>query len=297
MPSASANGVSIEYELFGPPGGVPLLLNHGYAEQSISWPEEWIAGFARAGFKVIVYDNRDTGLSQKWHGRIPDFAAIMAALKDRRKPDVPYMLSDMAADAAGLLDALGIESAHVLGVSMGGMIAQVMALEHRSKVRSLTLVYSTPGDLDLPKSAPEAVAALLTAQETCDRETAIANVLESRRVYGSRGFALDRALIAEHAGRCYDRMYYPEGAKRNWSAILTAPPRGRHLRRLDLPTLVLHGLDDRLIPPEHGRRLAELIPGAEHHEIAGWGHDLPPAIIPQLQEIIVPFLKRAGQKQ
>lgn len=297
MSTARVNGISIEYELFGPPDGVPLLLIHGYAEQSISWPEEWIAGFTRAGYKIIVYDNRDTGFSQKWHGLIPDFAAIMAALKDRRKPDVPYTLSDMAADAAGLLDALGIEAAHVVGASMGGMIAQVMALEHRAKLRSLTLVYSTAGDLDLPKGLPEAVAALLKAQEACDRETVIANVLASRRTYGSRGIAVDQALIAEHAGRCYDRMYYPEGAKRHWSAILVAPPRGRHLRRLDLPTLVLHGLDDTLILPEHGRRLAEIIPGAEHHEIAGWGHDLPPAIIPRLHELIVPFLGRADQKQ
>lgn len=298
MAKARANGISIEYELFGPPDGVPLLLVHGYAQQIVSWPEEWIAGFTDAGFRVIAYDNRDTGFSQKWDGRIPDYAAIMAALKDRRKPDIAYTLSDMAADAAGLLDALGIESAHVLGASMGGMIAQIMALEHRTKLRSLTLVHSTPGDLDLPKALPEAVAALIGKPAGQDRASVVAAILASRRVYGSKGFAVDEALLGEHAGRCYDRMYYPEGALRHWSAILAAPPRGRHLRRLEVPTLVLHGLDDTLIPPAHGRRLAELIAGAEHHEIAGWGHDLPLAVIPLLQELIVPFLKRAeaGQK-
>ncbi len=297
MPALRANGISIEYEQFGPPDGIPLLLIHGYAQQSISWPEGWIAGFTRAGFKVIAYDNRDTGFSQKWQGRIPDFAAIMVALKDRRKPDVPYTLSDMAADAAGLLDALGIESAHVLGASMGGMIAQVMALEHRAKLRSLTLLYSTPGDLDLQKATPAAVAALTTPPAGSDRDSVIANILASRRVYGSKGLEVDEGLLAGHAGRCYDRAYYPEGALRHWSAILVAPPRGRHLRRLELPTLVLHGLDDTLIPPEHGRRLAELISGAEHHEIAGWGHDLPPAVIPLLHRLIIRFLEQAARKK
>lgn len=293
MPTVRANAVSLDYDVFGPPGGVPLLLVHGFAQQSVSWPPALIEGFVRAGHKVIAYDNRDTGLSQKWQGHVPDFAAIMSALREHRKPEVPYTLADMAADAAGLLDALGIESAHVLGASMGGMIAQVMALQHRAKLRSLTLIFSTPGDLDLPQASQEAREALTSQSKARDRDGVIANVLAGRKIYGSKGIAQDELATSEHAGRCYDRMYYPEGSLRHWAAILVALPRGRHLRRLDLPTLVMHGSDDTLIPPENGRRLGEIIPGAQYREIEGWGHDFPPAVIPLLHETIVPFIERA----
>ncbi len=290
-----ANGISLDYEVFGSPGGVPLLLIHGFAQQSIAWSDEWIEGFTRAGLKVITFDNRDTGLSQKWDGQIPDFASVSAAVAKGQKPDVPYTLSDMAADAAGLLDALGIDSAHILGASMGGMIAQLVALEHRAKVRSLTIVFSTPGDQDLPRSSRAAHLALTKPPPGNDRESVIQHILASRAAYGSKGFAQDEVRIAAHAGRCYDRMYYPEGALRHWSAILATPPRGERLRGLDLPTLVLHGTDDTLLPPAHGRRIAERIPGAIFHEIAGWGHDMPLGVIPELHELIVPFIKKAEE--
>jgi pimeloyl-ACP methyl ester carboxylesterase len=204
----------------------------------------------------------------------------------------PYTLSDMAADAAGLLDALGIGSAHILGASMGGMIAQLVALEHRAKVRSLTILFSTPGDPDLPRSTREAQQALITPPSGTDRASVIQHVLESRTAYGSKGFAQDEARIARHVGQCYDRMYYPEGALRHWSAILATKPRGERLRELNLPALVLHGTDDTLIPPAHGRRIAERIPGATYHEIAGWGHDMPLGVIPRLHELIVPFIDK-----
>lgn len=292
MASVRANGISIEYEVLGPQDGVPLLLIHGFAQQSIAWSSEWIDGFARAGMKVIRYDNRDTGLSQKWDGQIPDLLAISASLGKGHSPNVPYTLSDMAADAAGLLDALGIESAHILGASMGGMIAQLVALEHRSKVRSMTIVFSTSGDPDLPRSTREAHQALITPPSGNDRASVIEHVLASRSAYGSKGFAQDEARVAQHVGQCYDRMYYPEGGLRHWSAILATKPRGERLRSLNLPTLVLHGSDDPLIPPAHGRRIAECIPGAVYHEISGWGHDMPLAVIPRLHELIVPFIDK-----
>jgi pimeloyl-ACP methyl ester carboxylesterase len=281
MALARANGISIEYEVFGPKDGVPLLLIHGFAQQSIAWSPEWIDGFSRAGMKVISYDNRDTGLSQKWDGVIPNFPET-----------VPYTLSDIAADAAGLLDALGIDSAHILGASMGGMIAQLVALEHRSKVRSMTILFSTPGDPDLPRSTREAQEALLALPSGDDRASVIEHVLVSRTAYGSKGIAQNADRVAQHIGQCYDRMYYPEGALRHWSAILAERPRGERLRKLDLPALVLHGLDDTLIPPAHGRRIAECIPGAVYHEIAGWGHDIPLGLIPRLHELIVPFIQK-----
>jgi pimeloyl-ACP methyl ester carboxylesterase len=297
MVAARANGILIDYDVFGPPDGVPLLLIHGFAQQSIGWPPELIDGFVRAGLRVIVFDNRDTGFSQKWDGQIPDFAAIMSALRERRKPEIAYALADMAADAAGLLDALNIASAHVLGASMGGMIAQILALQHRPKLRSLTLVFTSPGDLDLPQATPEARRALTERPPAHDRDSVIANVLASRKIYGSKGFEQNEARIAGHAGRAFDRMFYPEGGARHWAAILATPPRGRHLKRLDLPSLVLHGSDDTLIPPENGRRLAERIPGAEYHEIAGWGHDFPLTVIPLLLDRIVPFIAKAQEAQ
>jgi pimeloyl-ACP methyl ester carboxylesterase len=150
MAGIRANGIDIEYETFGPKDGVPVLLIHGFGQQLIAWPEEFVDGLAKAGLRVICFDNRDTGLTAKWDGIIPDFGAIMAAARERRKPDVPYFLSDMAADAAGLLDALGIASAHILGASMGGMIAQLVALDHSANARSLIEIFTTTNDAGLP---------------------------------------------------------------------------------------------------------------------------------------------------
>lgn len=293
-----ANGIALDADLFGPADGIPLLLIHGFVQQSISWTEDWITGFTNAGFRVIAYDHRDTGLSQKWDGQLPDLAGLSMAVRAGETPPLVYSLADMAADVAGLLDALGIASAHILGASMGGMIAQLVALEHRAKVRSLTVLFSTPGDKDLPPSTRAAQMALMSRPPDATRAAVIAHVLESRRAYASTGFSTDEAASGEHIGRCYDRMYYPEGALRHWAAILTAPPRGARLRSLDVPTLVLHGSADGLIPPEHGRRLAASIPDAVYHEIEGWGHDLPPAVVPRLHGLILPFLAKveAGTK-
>jgi pimeloyl-ACP methyl ester carboxylesterase len=292
MPAVQVNGIVIEHEIFGPADGIPLLLIHGFGQQLVAWSPEWIEGFTQAGVKVIVYDNRDTGLSQKWTGQVPDIAAITAAMREKRKPGAPYTLADMADDAAGLLDALGIESAHVAGCSMGGMVAQLVALNHPEKVRSLTIIFSTSSDRGLPPATAEAQQALVSAPASQDREAVIAHTLESRRAYASTGFAIDQARSAAHAKLCYDRMYYPEGMLRHWAAIMATPPRGEQLRTLGIPTLVLHGTADTLIPCAHGRHLAGCIPGAAYHEIEGWGHDMPPAVIPMLHGLIVPFIEK-----
>jgi len=293
MTAATANGIVIAYHTYGPAGGVPLLLVHGFSQQLTAWAPEWIEGFTRVGLRVIAYDNRDTGLSRKFDGRIPDFAAITAAMRAGAKPDAPYTLDDMAADAAGLLDALGIESAHVAGVSMGGMIAQLLALNHPGKVRSLTLIFTTSGDRGLPPSSPEAHLALTTPAPGHDRASVVEHTVKGRRAYSSTGFAVDEAQVAAHAGRCYDRMYYPEGALRHWAAILTAAPRGERLRDLQVPALVLHGSADTLLPAAHGRELAGCIPGAEYHEIEGWGHDMPLAVMPIVHGLMLPFMEKA----
>lgn len=292
MTKVRANGIAIEYEVLGDDGGIPLLLIHGFGQQCIAWPREFIDGFVGAGFRVVTYDNRDTGLSEKWDGRIPDMHSVMAALKSGGNPFVPYTLGDMAADAAGLLDALGIKSAHVAGASMGGMIAQLVALDHRQKTRSLTTIYSTTSDYGLPPSTPEAQVALVSKAPSDERADVIAHVLKCRRAYASTAFPADEARLAERIGTIYDRMYYPEGALRHWSAIVASPPRGERLKSLDLPTLVLHGSADTLLPPAHGRRIAERVPGAEYHEIEGWGHDLPLGVIPLIHGLMIPFLQK-----
>jgi len=292
MAKVRANGIDIEYEVFGPKDGVPLLLIHGFGQQSIAWSPEFINGLTGAGLRVISYDNRDTGLSTKFDGKIPDLGAIMSAVRAGQKPDVPYSLSDMAADATGLLDALGIESAHIAGASMGGMIAQLVALDHPKKARSLIAIFSTTGDLGLPPSSAEAHLALTTPSPANDRETVIAHTLKGRQAYASTAFLSNEARLADQVGRAYDRMYYPEGALRHWSAILSTPPRGERLKSLKQPALVLHGSADTLLPPAHGRRIADCVPGAEYHEVEGWGHDMPLTVIPKVLGFMVPFMKK-----
>jgi pimeloyl-ACP methyl ester carboxylesterase len=292
MSQIRANGIDMEYRTYGPQGGVPFLLIHGFGQQLTAWPEELIDGLVKAGLRVIVFDNRDVGLTQKWDGQIPDLDAAITVLRAGKKAEVPYFLRDMAADAAGLLDALGIESAHICGASMGGMIAQLVALDHTAKARSLIEIFSTTNDSGLPASTAEAHLALTTAAPASDRASVIVHTLKSARAYASTGFAIDEARRAEHIGRAYDRCYYPEGRLRHWSAIIASAPRGKRLRALKLPALVLHGTADTLLPPAHGRYIAECIAGAEYHEIAGWGHDIPLDVIPLLLGFIVPFVEK-----
>ena len=292
MAKIRANGTDIEVEIAGPADGAPFLLIHGFGQQLTAWPPEFIDGLTKAGLRVITFDNRDVGLSQKWDGILPDLGAVMAAVRGGRRPAVPYFLSDMAADAAGLLDALGIDSAHICGASMGGMIAQLVALDHTAKARSLIEIFSTTNDSGLPPSTTEAHLALTTPAPSSDRAAVIEHTLKSSRAYASTGFALDDARKAEHIGIAYDRMFYPEGALRHWAAIVASPPRGKRLRALKLPALVLHGGADTLLPPEHGHAIAECIAGSDYHEIEGWGHDMPLGVIPLLLGFILPFVEK-----
>ncbi len=292
MPRVKANGVALEYDEIGPRDGAPILMIMGFGTQMTGWPDEFRRGLANAGLRVIRFDNRDVGLSQKWDGIRPDVAAAQAALAAGRKPDLPYGLADMAADAAGLLDVLGIANAHILGASMGGIIAQLVALDHPAKARSLISVYSTTGDPSLPRSAPEAMAALTGAPPADDKASVIAHTLKARRTYASTAFLFDEARLAALIGADFERCYYPQGTLRHWAAILTSPPRTERLKTLHIPSLVLHGTADPLISCEAGRHTAACIPGAEYHEIAGWGHDMPVEIIPVLFDFLIPFIAR-----
>ena len=292
MTRIRANGISIEYDEIGSKDGIPFLLIMGFGSQMTSWPREFCEGLAQRGLRVITFDNRDVGLTQKWDGLIPDIRAAHAALAAGNKPDVPYALSDMAADAACLLEQLGVDSAHIAGASMGGMIAQLVALDHSEKARSLISIFSTTGDSSLPRSSPAALAALMTPPPATDRESVIEHSLQGRRAFASTAYPFDEERLRALIGASYDRSYYPQGTQRQWAAITTAPPRTERLRGLQLPTLVLHGSVDTLIPPEAGRHTAQNIRGAEYHELEGWGHDLPLGVLPQLFALILPFVEK-----
>ncbi len=292
MAKIRANGIEMEYEDGGPRDGIPLLFINGFGSQLTSWPEEFYKGLEAEGLRVIRFDNRDVGLSQKWHGILPDIRAAAAAARAGAKPDVPYTLADMAADAAGLLDALGIDSAHIAGASMGGMIAQLVALDHPKKARSLVSIFSTTSDPSLPPSSPEAQAALTTPAPSTDRAAVIAHALKGRRSYASTAWPFDETRLGDLIGRNYDRSFYPEGSARHYAAIVTSPPRTERLKSLELPALVMHGTADMLIRVEAGRHTARSIAGSEYREIEGWGHDAPLEVIPTVVATIADFVKR-----
>ena len=291
MARIRANGIEIEYEITGPRDGVPLLFINGFGSQLTSWPEQFHQALEAAGLRVVRFDNRDVGLTQKWDGIVPDVRAVLAAVREGKKPDVPYVLSDMAADAAALLTALGIESAHISGASMGGMIAQLVALDHPEKARSLISIFSTTSDPSLPPSSPEAMAALTTPAPATDRDTVIAHSLKGRRAYASTAWPFDEERLGKLIGLNYDRMFYPEGSGRQYAAIMASAPRTARLGALTLPTLVLHGSADMLLRVEAGRHTAQCIPGSRYHEIEGWGHDMPLEVIPQVTGLIAAFIR------
>lgn len=279
MPRAIVGeGIELEYETIGPPDGVPLLLVMGFTAQLIVWPDGLCDLFAEHGYRVIRFDNRDCGLSTKLDGVEVDLGAVMAAgLGGGPMPDVPYTLSDMAGDAIGLLDHLSIDSAHVMGASMGGMIAQTMAIEHRARLRSLVSVMSMPGEPDVGQPTPEAAAVLLTPPPA-DREGFIEASLLSLTFQSKKYRDPERTKL--DAARGYDRSFYPQGAPRQLAAIYASGARTEGLQALDVPTLVIHGRDDTLIAPSGGQRTAELIDGAHLLLLADMGHDLPEPLWP-----------------
>ena len=291
MGTASANGIELVYETFGDPTDPPLLLVMGLGAQMIAWDTEFCELLAAGGRYVIRFDNRDIGLSTHFDGHDVDMGALMAAMTGAGpSPDVPYLLSDMAADAVGLLDALEIDAAHIVGASMGGMIVQTMAIEHPGRVRSLTSIMSTSGERDYMQSSPEALAVLLTPAPT-DRDGYIASAPNAAVISSKRYFDADRAK--ERAAVAYDRSFYPEGMARQFAAIQASGDRAEGLRSLSTPTLVIHGSDDTLIMPPGGFRTAELVPGADLLMLGDMGHDLPEALWPMVTNAILAHTARA----
>ena len=290
MPYADANGIRLCYETMGHPEGDPLLLVMGLGAQLISWPEELCELFVAAGFHVIRFDNRDVGLSSYIEGGEGEFMPAYTSAVRGEDVEVPYRLTDMAADAVGLLDALGIASAHVVGASMGGMIAQTIAIEHPERVRSLTSIMSTTGETDVGQPTPEALQALLRPPPT-DRASAIEAGVASSRVIGSPD-DFDEAEAASKAARAYDRAFHPAGTARQLLAIVASGSRAEGLRALEVPTLVVHGDADPLVTPSGGIRTAELVPGATLVLIEGMGHDLAPRFWPRIVDVVAEHARR-----
>ena len=289
--AALPSGIELEYETFGAPEHPTLLLVMGFTAQLTAWDEQFCRMLADRGLHVVRFDNRDCGLSTHLDGQVADVGAVMAAvLGGGDAPPVPYTLADMSADAIGLLDHLGVERAHILGASMGGMIVQQMAIDHPTRVRSMVSVMSMPGEPDVGHPTPEAAAALLAPPPT-DRE---AYIDSSSRwlVWASRKYG-DAARNRRNAARDYDRAFYPEGATRQLAAIYASGPRTAGLQQLRVPTLVIHGRDDTLITPSGGLRTAELIDGAHLLLLADMGHDLPEPLWPVVVGAVLDHVGRA----
>lgn len=279
MPKIRANGTELEFDQAGPSDGIPFLMINGFGSQMTSWSDDFRQSLVGSGFRFIRFDNRDVGLSQKWHGIVPDVREVAAAMREGRKPDVPYTLTDMAADAAGLLDALGIESAHVAGASMGGMIAQLVAIHHPAKARSLVSIMSTTARPGLPQAKPEAMRAIMALPASPGREDRLVTAIAAVRGVSGPGFPASDAELREYLGRSIDYTPFdPAAAARQMAAVVAAKPRNALLGALKVPALVLHGADDPLVPVEHGKDTAASIPGAKLAIVPGMGHEFGEAL-------------------
>jgi pimeloyl-ACP methyl ester carboxylesterase len=273
-----SSGIELEYETFGNRDDPTLLLVMGFTAQLTLWDVGLCEMLSSAGLHVVRFDNRDCGLSTRFDGQRADPAACMTALlSGAPMPDVPYTLSEMAADAVGLLDHLGVGRAHVMGASMGGMIVQTMAIEHSHRIASMVSVMSMPGDMAYGRPTPEALEVLLSPPPA-ERQAYIDRA-ESNLVWASKRYG-DADRLRANAARDYDRAFYPEGATRQLAAIYASGDRSAALGELTVPTLVIHGRDDTLIDPNGGVRTAELVPGAHLLLLADMGHDMPEPLWP-----------------
>jgi len=283
MPSVRANGITIEYDTFGNAADPAVLLIMGLGAQMITWDEGLCQAIADRGYHVIRFDNRDVGLSEKIEGG-PQPNVLAAMTGDTSSAS--YTLSDMAADAAALLTELGIDKAHIVGASMGGMIAQTLAIEHPDRVLTLCSIMSTTGNREVGQPHPEVIPLLLGPRPS-SKEEAMDRAEEAVRAFGSKGLPVDWAKLRQRAGEAYDRCFYPIGFARQLLAIIASGDRTPRLADLDVPTVVIHGTDDTLVDPSGGNATASAIPNAELVRIEGMGHDLPDAAWPTIVDAIV----------
>ncbi len=286
MPNVTANGIQIEYDTFGDSSFPVLLLIAGNGAQMIFWEVEFCELLAKKDYFVIRFDNRDTGLSTKFaEAGIPDFLAAIRAAMEGKPVESAYSLDDMADDAVGLLNALGIEKAHICGLSMGGMIAQVIAYRHPKHVLSLTSIMSTTGNPDLPPGKPEALTAVL-APAPEERGAYVEHNMNIWRTIWSPGFPFEEERARTFMEKSYDRSYYPQGMARQNIALIANGDRRASLSSIKVPTLVIHGADDPLIPVEGGKDTARVIRGAKLLIINGMGHDMPKGVWAEIVDAI-----------
>jgi len=285
VPTVKANGIQIEYDTLGDASHPPLLLIMGLGGQLIHWDENFCRRLADQGLFIIRYDHRDTGLSTKFEATgLPGANDFLDASMQGQSINAPYTLDDMADDAAGLLDALNIPRAHVCGTSMGGMIAQTLAIRHPERVLSLISIYSTTGNPDLPPPQPAAMEALMTPQPA-ERQAFIDFNVKTHRAIAGSGYPFDETFIRTISASSYDRAYYPAGVGRHMLAVMAQENRKSALAALAVPALVIHGTADPLVPAAHGQDTADAIPGAQLLLVDGMGHDLPRANGPWAQVI------------
>jgi len=296
MPAITANGITIYVESHGDPAATPLVLVRGLGSQIIHWPQAMIDRFVAGGFFVVTAENRDAGLSQKFDAWGTIDADAMQVRLDAGEPfDVPYSVNDFADDQFAVMDHFGLERAHITGISMGGMIVQVMAARRPERVLSMTSVMSSSGNPAIPLGSSPEVRALLLAQpdKPDDRDSVIAFTLRCDRVWGSPGYPFEKAERADLIGRAFDRCWTPEGVKRQFAAVRSSGSRVDLLKTIVVPSLVIHGLDDCLVQPEHGRDTARHIPGAGLVEIPGMGHDLEGELGPMIANHVMRHARRA----
>jgi len=271
-----ANGIELAYESFGAASDPPIVLVMGLATQMIAWPDELCDGLAELGHLVIRFDNRDVARSTHMRD-VPPPRPIDVIVRHRPPP---YEIGDMARDVVGLLDGLALADVHLVGASMGGFIAQTVALEHADRVRTLTLMMTSTGSRRVGQAQPRIYARLLRRRTMADRPSAVSAAVETFRLIGSQGYAFDEEYLPDVAGRSWDRGHDPEGYLRQLAAAVAQPNRTTALRRVAVPTLVIHGLHDPLVAPSGGLAIAKAIPNSRFVGYSGMGHDLPRALWP-----------------
>jgi pimeloyl-ACP methyl ester carboxylesterase len=295
MTQIQANGITIEYDDHGDSAAPPILLVMGLGAQMTLWPQELVDALVERGFRVIRYDNRDIGLSHKFEGaKAPGMAKLFLLSKFGFKPRVPYTLADMATDGIGLLDALGIDKAHIVGASMGGMIAQHMAFSHPERVLSLTSIMSTTGNRKLPGGTREAIGVLTKRPASMDEDVLVEHGLKVARAIGSPGYRLDDDKVRERTRALLKRSFYPAGMPRQFAAIVADGDRRERLRAVKAPTLVIHGEADPLVPLPGGQDTAASIAGAKLKTIPGMGHDLPLELVDEIADAVAEHARAAG---
>ncbi len=295
MTAINANGITIEYETMGDAANPTVLLVMGLGAQLTLWPVELCEALVARGFHVIRYDNRDIGLSTKFEARgVPDMGQLMMKLMSGQKPELDYTLDDMAADGVALLDGLGVERAHIVGASMGGMIAQLIAADYPEKTLSLTSIMSTTGNPAIPPAKPEAMAVLTGRPLTGNANEIVEYAVKAARTIGSPAYPAAEERLRARARFDFDRSFSPAGAARQMAAVLANGDRREKLGRIMAPTLVVHGDADPLVPVEGGKDTHEAIVGSELLIIPGMGHDLPLELVDTIADAIAGVAARAA---